>query len=128
MRVVAAVLLLAVMVAGLSCGPRCETITPAPTSACILPDEAGPIAAGTPFVIGALPKTSAGTCEVTVNGSQITLSLTGFDCSGSAAAARPVQPGPARCQVPALDAGTYSVLGTSFSLPSDGGMSLPLCP
>ena len=113
-----------------SCGPQCEQTTPTVTSVCRIPVEEGEIQAGAPFTIRALPEMTGGTCTVAVSGSALSLSLSGTVCSSSGSIPKRVPPGPVLCNVPALDAGTYSISGTnqSFTVPTDGGTPFPACP
>ena len=123
------VVLAGAVVTLLSCDPQCAAETVSVTSVCRLTSDA-PIEAGSSFTIRALPERSSGTCTVTVNGSELSLAVEGVVCGGAGGAAKRVAPAPVPCQVPALDAGTYTVAGTSnsFSVPQTGGTVLPACP
>ena len=112
-----------------SCGPQCEQATPTVTSVCRIPGEGGDLQPGTPFIFRALPKMTGGTCTVAVSGSSLSVSLAGTVCSTGGASAKPAVPGPVLCNVPGLDAGTYSISGTnqSVTVPSDG-TTFPSCP
>jgi hypothetical protein len=127
--VIRLVALLVVVLAASSCGRQCEQVTPTVTALCRQASD-GAIHAGTPFTIRALPPVSAGTCEVAVNGSQLTVTVSGTVCGSGGDSAKRVSPTPVPCLVPALDAGTYSLDSTSqiFSVPSAGGTTLPACP
>lgn len=112
---------------GWSCGPQCQRVTPKPTSVC-RETNAGQVEAGVPFVVLAEPPLIGGECQVSVDGGQIDLVIAGTSCTGSlGGGARPVPPSRARCSVPALPAGTYSVNGTTFAVPQSASAALPAC-
>lgn len=110
--------------------PVCDPVSTAPQSVCRRAD-AGTITAdvaftleGTTFIRGA--------CQVSVDGGQIGLVVTGTSAcgNGGAGAAAPVAPGTVTCAIPPLPAGTYTVAARpafSFSIPGSADAGVPLC-
>jgi hypothetical protein len=120
-------------VVGWSCAPLpCESVSRTPDSVCRKAD-AGAIAANTPFVIQGQTFANGG-CQVTIDGGQINLVVDSMSCpasSGSGFEAAPAAPRFVACNVPALDAGTYTVTSSqpvTFTIPESADAGVPLCP
>lgn len=110
------------------CSAPCPERTVAPTTLCLQTD-AGAMVPNQPFVITAANYgigLATPTCEVSIDGGDITLSLSGAECP-SRTTTNPVVPvTEVRCTVPALDAGSYTLDGIRFSFSpgaEDGGLA-----
>lgn len=107
-----------------SCESPCDITVNSATTVCL---SGNSIQAGVPFVLETDAVSSTPVCEVYLNGSQLDFRIIGNRCTNEGVgSAGPVPPSPARCEVPGLPAGTYSVRGTSttFTVP---GTDAPAC-
>lgn len=126
-RVLGAILL---SLTGFNCTPQCDPVPNNPQNICHLAD-AGPIAPDTSFVLQGTIFLTDPVCTVTIDGGQIDLQVTGVSyCGavGNSAAARAADR--AKCTIPALPAGTYSVNSQpalTLTLPQSADAGVPTC-
>jgi len=113
--------------------PVCDPASSAPQSVCHRAD-AGTIAADAPFTLEGTTYVRGGACQVSVDGGQLQLLVSGTAAcggpSGSGAFA-PAAPTQVACAVPALPAGTYSVNSSpalTFTIPESADAGVPACP
>ena len=109
----------------IGCTPPCEPITSTVDSVCHRAD-AGAIAPGTSFVLEG-STSSVGACVVSVDGGAISLEVTGgpVGCGGGLGGGARAIAAIARCTIPPLDAGTYTVNSQpalTFTIPGDAGV------
>jgi hypothetical protein len=112
--------------------PVCDPVDSAPQSVCHRAD-AGTISADAPFTLEGTTFVRGGACQVSVDGGQLQLLVSGTEAcggtSGSGAFA-PQAPTQVACAIPALPAGTYSVnSGTplTFTIPESADAGVPNC-
>ncbi len=89
----------------------------------------GQIETNVPFSIEATPKLISGSCQVTVDGGLLELTISGTTCTGTGGGAKPVMPSAVVCAVPPLAAGAYSVKGTTvtFTVPGSADAGFQPC-
>jgi hypothetical protein len=106
-------LLLSLLV--VACAPCPPRSVPA-DSVCL--KSTGPLVPDQPFVVTA-SNTGAGldapTCEVTFDGDTITLTMRGAECPGQTNNNPVVPVTQVNCDIPALDAGTYTLSGVTVT-------------
>ena len=113
---------------GSSCLP-CEQVPRSPQSLCHRAD-AGPIVPDASFVIEGQSLNSGGTCQVTIDGGLIDLTVAGGrdDCGSAGNGVR--APGEkVRCTLPPLAPGTYGINSSAvtFSVSQSADSGLPSC-
>lgn len=96
----------------MGCGAPCN-VTPTQTESVCHASDAGVMEPGRPFFLDVETTAYGGTnasCDVTVDGGLLSISVTATVCPSSNSNL-PVVPPPAiaRCAVPALDAGSYAI-------------------
>jgi hypothetical protein len=119
-------LLLSLVVVG--CSAPCPERSIAPNVLCHQADG-GALRANQPFVVTAAnygTGLEAATCEVSIDGGAITLTMLGAACPAKFSTNPVVPVTQVRCTVPALDAGDYTLNGASLS-PGADDAGLPPC-
>ena len=111
-----------------SCSPPCDPIPSTLNSVCHVAD-AGAIAPNASFVLQGSPNNFGGTCDVSIDGGAISLTVIGSQaCDTGGAAGLRAPSGPVKCTIPALDAGTYTVNSQpALTITIPGGAGVPPC-
>ncbi len=108
-----------------SCSPPCDPIPSNVNNICHVAD-AGPIAPNASFVLQGSANNFGSTCDVTITDGGIDLQVIGTNgCSIGGAAGVRAAPGPVKCVIPALAAGTYTVNSQpalTITIPGDAGV------